>query len=116
MGELGYDLNVRDEAESLKETVKEWLTAAREDFTEDEFEKFIIYFSVGTMNQDYRGKMLDGEAVVVLSGWHGLNGLMDMLFTSGFTKRVTTLEELQQYLPQRGMLPRWIGNLIKYTL
>jgi hypothetical protein len=46
--------------------------------------------------------LLDGEAVVVLSGWHGLYGLMDMLFTSGFTKRVTSLDELQQYLPQHG--------------
>ena len=68
------------------------------------------------MNQNYRSKLFDGEAVVLVSGAYGIYGLMDVIFGVGLATPVNDLETLERYLPQYSGLKRKIGRIIRTTL
>jgi phosphatidylserine/phosphatidylglycerophosphate/cardiolipin synthase-like enzyme len=105
-----------EETEELRVVVYKWLNATKNDLTDDEREKLIMYLQVGTMNHDYMSMMLNGEAVILISGWQSVNGLIDIIFKSGLAKNVHTLEELNKYLPPYSSMKRWIGDWIKFML
>lgn len=75
-----------------------------------------FYFSVGTQNQDPRGIASDGEATVVVSGFHAAAGLVDLYYVMARSRWVTTEEEINRYLPAPSCFWRRIGRLIRATL
>jgi hypothetical protein len=79
-------------------------------------EEAVAYLTVGSPNQDYRSLMLDGEAMVVVSGVHALVGFFDFVVIAGQCRWVESLEELQELLPEPGnvkrLLARWIKTLL----
>lgn len=81
-----------------------------------ERDRGLLYLLLGSANQDYRSLMLDGEAMVVVSGAPALVGFFDFVVIAGQCRWVETLEELQALLPEPGnirrLLARWIKTLL----
>jgi hypothetical protein len=107
---------VREQAETFLNIARDWVENYWEDLTPAEQHKVMSYFKVGTMNQNYRSMLFDGEAVVLVSGAYSIYGLMDIIFGAGLATPVNDLETLEQHLPQYGGLKRRIGRIIRTTL
>ncbi|UCF63564.1 MAG: hypothetical protein JSW33_13515 [bacterium] len=112
-GEVG---NVREKAEKFLQVARDWVIKYRDNTPQEDLEKLVFYFKVGTMNQNYRSKVFDGEAVVLISGVYSIYGLMDMIFRIGLTTPIEDLETLEKHLPQYGGTKRAIGRWIRTTL
>jgi hypothetical protein len=108
--------NVKQKAEAFLNIARIWVVNFLEDLTPAEQEKLIFYFKVGTMNQNYRSQLFDGEAVVLVSGAYSIYGLMDIIFGIGLATPVNDLETLEKHLPQYSGLKRKIGRIIRTTL
>ena len=114
--EYGATETVIEKAEEFLTVTRDWILEYAEELTPEELEKVIFYFKVGTMNQNYRSKVFDGEAVVLLSGAYSIYGLMDMVFRIGLTTPLYDLETLEEHLPQYGGFKRGVGRWIRTTL
>lgn len=114
--ETTHDQNVKDEANDFGRVAKEWIVPYVESLSPAEQEKIIFYFSVGTSNMDYRSLMMDGEAMVLISKWYSIYGLMDLIFRMSLSKNVSTLDELEELLPGYNGIQRRIGRIMKYAL
>jgi hypothetical protein len=108
--------SVREKAEEFLQVAREWITDYMDELEPEEQAKQLAFFKVGTMNQNYRSKLFDGEAVVLLSGAYSIYGLMDIVFRIGLTETIDNLETLEKHLPQYGGLKRKIGRIIRTTL
>ncbi len=75
-----------------------------------------FYFSVGTQNEDPRGLMTDGEASIIVSGFHAAAGLVDLYFLMARTTWITTEAELAAHLPHRSGLMRRLARAIRFIL
>ncbi|HEX3157641.1 MAG TPA: hypothetical protein VHQ45_03945 [Gemmatimonadaceae bacterium] len=78
--------------------------------------RMTFYFTVGTQNQDPRGMMLDGEAVLVASGLNGAIGLFDMYSLLARTTWVETEAELDRLLPPYDNWQRRLGRFVRFVL
>jgi phosphatidylserine/phosphatidylglycerophosphate/cardiolipin synthase-like enzyme len=80
------------------------------------FDPAMLYLTVGSPNQDYRSLMLDGEAMVIVSGTPALVGFFDFVVIAGQCRWVETVLELQELLPEpsnvKRLLARWIKTLL----
>jgi hypothetical protein len=75
-----------------------------------------FYFSLGTQNQDPRGLMMDGEASVVVSGFHAAAGVVDLYFMMARTTWIETKPELDRLLPKpKGLLVK-LARLFRFAL
>jgi hypothetical protein len=108
--------SVREKAEEFLNVARDWMENYMEKLRPEEQDRLVAYFKVGTMNQNYRSKVFDGEAVVLLSGGYSIYGLMDMVFRIGLTEPIDSLETLEKHLPQYSGLKRKIGRIIRTTL
>jgi hypothetical protein len=75
-----------------------------------------FYFSVGTQNQDDRGLASDGEASVIVSGFHAAAGVVDLYNIMARSRWITTEAELDRYLPPPTGFLRRAVKWIKATL
>ena len=114
--EYGATENVQEKAEAFLNVTRDWIMNYAEELSPEELEKVVFYFKVGTMNQNYRSKVFDGEAVVLLSGAYSIYGLMDMVFRIGLTTPIDSLETLEEHLPQYGGFKRGMGRWIRTAL
>jgi hypothetical protein len=108
--------SVQEKAEVFLSVARDWMVEYLEGLGPDEQAKQLAFFKVGTMNQNYRSKLFDGEAVVLLSGAYSIYGLMDIVFRIGLTEPIDNLETLEKHLPQYSGLRRKIGRIIRTTL
>lgn len=92
------------------------LTSYEQSRPEAERARVSFYFSVGTQNEDDRGLASDGEATVVVSGFHAAAGVVDLYYVMARSRWVTTEKEIDQYLPPPSGFWRRIGRLIRATL
>jgi hypothetical protein len=83
---------------------------------ESERQRVSFYFSVGTQNMDDRGLASDGEASVIVSGYHAAAGVVDLYNVMARSRWVTTDAELDQYVPPPSSLMKRIANWIRATL
>jgi hypothetical protein len=83
---------------------------------ESERRNVSFYFTLGTQNQDPRGMLLDGEATMIVSGFHAAAGLVDLYFLMARTTWVERQSELDRLLPPRRGLMRRIARLIRVAL
>jgi hypothetical protein len=95
------------------------ITAFEEDLTLESREKLerVAYFlTIGSLNQDRRGMLLDGEVVVTVPGYESLVTLMDFAFVMNASRWLESSAEVDEHYPQQGGLlktiTRWIHNLI----
>jgi phosphatidylserine/phosphatidylglycerophosphate/cardiolipin synthase-like enzyme len=78
--------------------------------------RMTFYFTLGTQNQDPRGMMLDGEAVLVVSGLSGAIGLFDMYSMMARSTWVETEAELNALLPSYDDWQRRLGRFMRFVL
>jgi len=84
--------------------------------TEADRRRVSFYFTVGMQNQDPRAMLLDGEATVVVSGFHAATGLVDLYFVMARSTWIDTRAELDQLLPPRRRLIRRVARLVRLAL
>ncbi|HEX9109553.1 MAG TPA: hypothetical protein VF832_20065, partial [Longimicrobiales bacterium] len=61
-------------------------------------ERSVYYLIVGSQNEDYRGAMLDGESILLLSHWGAAVGIVDFMLLPSLSEWVDTREELDRYM------------------
>ena len=75
-----------------------------------------FYFMLGSQNEDPRGMIQDGEATVVVSGFHAAAGLVDLYFLMARSTWVTSEAQLDQYLPPPKGWVRRLARVIRLAL
>ena len=75
-----------------------------------------FYFSLGTQNQDPRGLMMDGEATLLVSGFHAATGLADLYYIMARTTWLDSRVELDRLLPRPGGIMGRLARLIRFAL
>jgi hypothetical protein len=85
------------------------LTSFERSRPDAERQRVSFYFSVGTQNMDDRGLASDGEASVIVSGYHAAAGVVDLYNVMARSRWITTQEELDQFIPPpSGMMKRLV--------
>ena len=77
---------------------------------ESERKRVSFYFSLGTQNEDTRGIVSDGEASMIVSGFEGSVGLVDLFYLMARSNWITTEAELQRYVPRQSSLMRRLAR------
>jgi len=86
------------------------------DLTPQEREEVVFYFTVGSTNMDYRSMVMDGEVMVLVTGWQSLHGFLDFLLLPGLCQWMETTEQLDELLPPPGGFTRGLAGLMKLSL
>jgi hypothetical protein len=90
----------------------EWLRRV----PEEERAQAILYFTVGSHNQDYRSMVMDGEALFVVGRMGALIGYLDHAVLVGQTTWLENQEQLEKLLPAYTGFWRWLGHFMKLAL
>jgi hypothetical protein len=92
------------------------LTAYERSRPDAERKRVSFYFSVGTQNMDDRGLASDGEASVIVSGYHAAAGVVDLYNVMARSRWITTQAELDEYIPPPSGLMRRLVRWLRGTL
>jgi hypothetical protein len=92
------------------------LLEAWNDIPGDLPEEAILYFTVGSLNKDWRGAALDGEALAVVSGPWALIGWIDFLYVGSRTVWLEDLDSFEALLPPYSNFQRWLGRRLRNIL
>lgn len=84
--------------------------------SEAERKSVSFYFSLGTQNQDPRGLMLDGEATILVSGFHAAEGVVDLYHLMARSTWVESAAEIDRLLPQPGRITRMLSRWFRYAI
>jgi hypothetical protein len=102
--------------QDLRESNLRLVNALERTLTPEDKAKAIAYFTIGSVNMDYRSMFLDGEVMITMTGWNSLPGLMDFLILTGLCEWPTTQEHLDRLLPPPSGLTRSIASLLRNLL
>jgi len=108
--------NVRNIPEQLAEAWMAVIKGITDDLTPQEQEQLIYYFCVGSTNMDYRSMVMDGEVMVMTSGWQSLFGFLDFILVPGLCEWLETTDELDALLPPPGGMTRSMAGMMKLSL
>ena len=86
------------------------------DATPEEREKIAYYFTVGSVNHDYRSMVLNAETMIIATQWQALSGFLDFLLLPGLCEWVRTQEEIDALLPPPSSLHRAMSNFLRILL
>ncbi len=75
-----------------------------------------LFLTVGSLNKDWRGAALDGEALAVVAGKWALIGWIDFLYLAGHTVWLDGPRDLEALLPPFTGRERWLGRLLRNIL
>jgi hypothetical protein len=100
----------------LSENVAQIDAALAETYSPEDFEKMVLYLTVGSHNQNYRGKFMDGEVLYVVARSGALLAYLDFLTILGLTTWVESVGELQELMPRYGGFKEWLGRWLKDAL
>ena len=75
-----------------------------------------LFLTLGSHNQDFRGTIMDGETLYVVSGGHAIVGYLDFVSILLSTTWVDTPEELDALIPEHSGFWRWVGRHLKNAL
>jgi hypothetical protein len=81
--------------------------------TDEEYERSVFYLTVGSHNMDYRGKIMDGESMYVVSDIYSMIGYLDFVNIIGLTTWVESIDELNELLPEYGGFWYKVGRYVK---
>jgi hypothetical protein len=76
----------------------------------------IAYLTVGSHNQDIRGKVMDGESLYAVSGSSAMVAYLDFVVLMGETTWISNIEELSELIPPHSGFWRWVGRHIRIGL
>jgi len=92
-------LVVRDAATDRSTLVADFL-AHLETLPREERDKVIFAFTIGSMNQDRRGMISDGEVLACIANYPALLGVLDMSFILATSAWPSESEEFKELFPQ----------------
>ncbi len=108
--------DLREFPQALAEVWMKIIHNILEESTPREREQLMYYFTVGSVNMDYRSMVMDGEVMTLVSHWQALYGFLDFLMLPGLCEWMDTPEELNEYLPPPGGWTRTIAGFMKLSL
>ncbi|UCH83234.1 MAG: hypothetical protein JSW50_12325, partial [Candidatus Latescibacterota bacterium] len=83
---------------------------AQEKLTEEDFEKAIVYLSVGSQNMCSRGMFLDGEVTFIASRGGVLTGFYDLLHIMEVSDWVDSLDQIDKHMGSYGWFTRQMAR------
>jgi hypothetical protein len=98
--------------EDLQELGERWWS----ELSATERERVIQYLLTGSQNQDYRGKIMDGEVTFVVSHMGAILGYLDFVGLMASTTWLHTVEDMEPLLPTQSETWRAIGRFIRNAL
>ena len=101
---------------SFQQAWKNLMRGLLADVPEATQEDWIAYFTVGSVNMDYRSMVMDGEVMVTVSGWGTVVGAIDFMLLIGLCEWVDDQEGLDALLPPPSGATRAMANWIKLML
>jgi hypothetical protein len=96
-----------------------WLHLVQELLKEtapQDHDRMLYYFTVGSVNLDFRSMVMDGEVMILMSGWQSVTGFLDFLLLPGLCHWAETTEELDRHLDPPGSLLRGLAGFMKLSL
>jgi hypothetical protein len=108
--------DVRVTAEALAEASNRLVAAHRASLSPEERERLVYFLLIGSANSDYRSMQMDGEASVLLSGWSGVVGLIDLSLIMSLSVWVDDLEMLDALLPPPSEFKRGAARWVRPAL
>ncbi|MCZ6765683.1 MAG: hypothetical protein O7D32_01995 [bacterium] len=63
----------------------------------------IFTFTIGSMNQDRRGMVSDGEVLAAFTGYSALIGVLDMIYMVGTATFAEDIDDFEELFPDPGM-------------
>ncbi len=78
--------------------------------------RWTFFLMVGSANENYRSMLMDGEAMVLVSGWTSLYAVPDLILLSGMATWIDDQAELDRRLPRRSGFNRALGRLLRMGL
>jgi hypothetical protein len=79
-------------------------------------ERALLYFMVGSHNQNYRSFIMDGEVAFVVAAGASLHGLPDFITLAGVSKWVDGLEDLEALFPRYEGMQRRLGRWMRIVV
>jgi hypothetical protein len=92
--------------------VREWA----ETLSAEDEERLAMFLTVGSQNQDYRGKIMDGEVLLVTSGLRAGVAFLDMMELLLVSTWVDDLETLDKLMPPYKGFKQKFSRYIKLAL
>lgn len=92
--------------------VREWA----ETLSAEDEERLAMFLTVGSQNQDYRGKIMDGEVLLVTSGLRAGVAFLDMMELLLVSTWVEDLETLDKLMPPHKGFKQKFSRYIKLAL
>ena len=108
--------SVQEVPEELARKVSEVVNEYYDSLSPDEQNAMITFFTIGSANMDYRGQVMNGEAMVTIGGASGLVGVVDFVLLAGLCQWPATPEQVDELLPPPGWFMRWLSSFIKVAL
>jgi hypothetical protein len=103
----------RVDAKTQRATVVADFLAYLETLPPDQREKVIYAFTIGSMNQDRRGMISDGEILACIAGYSGLIGVLDMILILGTSRWPADASHFDELFPPPN-LRTGFGRLSRY--
>ncbi len=92
--------------------IREWAGAIEP----GELEKLSMYLTIGSQNQDYRGKIMDGEVLFVTSGLRAAVAFLDLIELLLISTWVEDLQTLDEMMPAFSGFKAKLSRYIKLAL
>jgi len=109
-------VDVKELREELSRRIRHLITEWAETVSAEDEEKMALFLTVGSQNQDYRGKIMDGEVLFVTSRLRAgvaFLDLMELMLVSTWIDDVETLDEL---MPEFKGFKKKLSRYIKLAL
>ena len=101
---------------ALSDDVRRVNTRIAEMNTSEDIDRMVLYLTVGSHNQNYRGKFMDAEVLYVVGQRGAMLAYLDFLGMMCMTTWVESVEELNELMPRYGGFKEWLGRWLKDAL
>jgi len=108
--------DVRQSAAALAAASEHLVSAFRSSLSPADRERLVYFLLIGSANEDYRSMLMDGEASVLLSGWSGVVGLIDLSVIVSLSVWIDDLEMLDALLPPPTPFQRGVARRVRPAL
>jgi hypothetical protein len=92
--------------------IREWAMTA----DPEELKKLSMYLTIGSQNQDYRGKIMDGEVLFVTSGLRAGVAFLDLIEMLLISTWIEDLQTLDEIMPAHSGFKAKLSRYIKLAL
>lgn len=80
------------------------------------YDRYALFLTVGSANQNSRSLALDGEVAFVAAKWTALAGLLDFITIAGLCTWIDDVETLEELFPGYDGLARRISRFIRMSV